>query len=71
MFLVECKLTSEYLNISNGEITHNRYYYTQNLIYKCNEGYRASDTVTCQSNGDWSAAPGCRQISTTTHYGLY
>ena len=69
--LVECNVTNEYLNISNGNVTYNRYYYTQNLIYTCDEGYRGINRVTCQSDGTWSILPACIQIPTTTHNGLY
>ena len=64
-------MTSEYLNISNGNVTYNRYYYTQNLIYTCDDGYRDINRVTCQSDGTWSILPLCIQEVTLTSSSKY
>ena len=38
-------------------------YYGDSRSWSCNTGYTGSGTITCQSNGAWSATPSCTIVS--------
>ena len=66
--VVECNVVPEFYSITNGNGTYGRYYYVDEFIYTCDDGYIVNNAVTCLSDGNWSGVPGCVQIPTSSTF---